>query len=469
MYKRIQAYFQEHREELLEDIMTLVRIPSVNAPPQAGAPFGTACAQVLDAAADMARAYGMSAQILEHKVAAVDLNSCPAQLDILVHLDVVPAGDGWTVTEPFVPLLQDGKLYGRGTSDDKGPAVAALYAMRAVKELGIPLKYNTRLILGADEETGCRDTDCYYSHFSEAPCSFSPDGEYPVINLEKGGLYTSYEGTWDGDSPLPRVCSVDGGTVGNAIPGKAQAVTEGLEWEETVRLARQVEERTGVTFGLSRDEDRIVIQAKGRGAHASTPWEGCSAVTGLLELLMELPFAPCEGLKRLQGLVQLFPHGEFYGRAAGVAQEDALSGKLTLTSNVIHYGGNHISGRVDCRAPLCANEDNVLHVLRENMAAWGLYLPEGCRMIPPHHVPEDSPFVQTLLRCYEQATGEQGKCLAIGGGTYAHFLKNGVAFGTCRLGTDYHIHGPNEYLVADEIVQSAQLFALAIVELCGEK
>lgn len=143
------------------------------------------CAQ-----SDTARAgtFGLKPAILENKVVYVDMNDCPAQLDILAHVDVVPAGDGWSVTEPFVPLLRDGKLYGRGTCDDKGPAVAALYAMRAVRELNIPLKYNVRLILGADEETGCRDTDCYYSHFKEAPCSYSPDGEYPVINLEKGGL-----------------------------------------------------------------------------------------------------------------------------------------------------------------------------------------------------------------------------------------------------------------------------------------
>ncbi len=470
MYGRIQAYFRDHRQELLEDIMAMVRIPSVNAPAQEGAPFGPACAQALEAMAARARDFGMKAMILEHKVAAVDLNGCPPQLDILAHVDVVPAGDGWTVTEPFVPLLKDGKLYGRGTCDDKGPAVAALYAMRAVKELGIPLKYNARLILGADEETGCRDTECYYSHFPEAPCSFSPDGDYPVINIEKGGLYTSYEGDWEeGETPLPRVCSVEGGTVGNAVPGKARALTRGLDWDETAQTALQVEKRTGVSFSLRREGENILILAEGRGGHASTPWEGCSAVTGLLELLARLPFAPCQGLKRLHALARLFPHGDFYGQAAGVAQEDGLSGRLTLTSNVIHYDGCRVSGRIDCRAPLCANEDNVLAVLREKLAGCGLRLPGGARMIPPHHVPQDSPFVQKLLECYEQVMGQPGRCLAIGGGTYAHFLNNGVAFGACHLGTDYHMHGPDEYLIVEEIIQSAQLFALTIARLCGEE
>lgn len=468
MYKNIQTYFQEHRQELLDDIQSLIRIPSVTAPPQEDAPFGPCCAKVLDEAVHLAKKFGLSAHILEHKVAYADLNELPPQLDILVHLDVVPPGDGWTITQPFVPLSKDGKLYGRGASDDKGPAAAALYAMRAVKELGIPMKYNARLILGADEETGSRDMDCYYRHFSEAPCSFSPDGEYPVINLEKGGIYTSYSGAWEGDSPLPCVLSVDGGTVGNAIPGKAQAVTMGLDWETAVKIARETEILTGIAFTLERQGEQILIQAQGQSAHASTPWEGRSAITGLLQLLQALPFAPCPGLTTLHGLSSLFPHGEFYGQGAGISQSDEKSGPLTLTSNVIHYTPNSITGRVDCRVPLCATEENTLHVLRRNMAKWGLHLPDHCSMLPPHYVPEDSPFVQTLLRCYEQVMDEPGRCLAIGGGTYAHFLKNGVAFGASKLGADYCIHGPNEYLVEEEILKTAQLFALTIVELCGK-
>lgn len=101
------------------------------------------------------------------------------------------------------------------------------------------------------------------------------------------------------------------------------------------------------------------------------------------------------------------------------------------------------------------------------LARLGLSLPHTCGMLPPHYVPEDSPFVQTLLRCCQQVMGEPGRCLSIGGGTYAHFLKNGVAFGACRLGVDYSIHGPDEHLVEDEIIKTAQLFTLAILELCG--
>ena len=158
MYQKIKEYFEVHKQEMLDDIMAAIRIPSVNGPEKPGMPFGEENAKVLAFAASLAKELGLKAEVLENKVVVIDLNEQPAELDILAHLDVVPAGDGWTVTEPFVPVIRDGRLYGRGSSDDKGPAIAALYAMKAVKDLGVTLTKNARLILGADEETACRDT-----------------------------------------------------------------------------------------------------------------------------------------------------------------------------------------------------------------------------------------------------------------------------------------------------------------------
>lgn len=466
--EQLKEYFKEHQAELLADIMKLVRIPSVNAPAEEGAPFGKACAQALDYMAERARVFGMDATILEHKVAYVDLNHCPPQLDILAHVDVVPAGDGWTVTEAFQPLLQDGRLYGRGTCDDKGPAVAALYAMRAVRELGVPLTRNVRLILGADEETGCRDTECYYSHFEEAPCSYSPDGEYPVINVEKGGLYTSYEGNWEEEAVFPCICRIESGTVGNAVPATAEALVSGIPREVAEQKAAEITCQTGIRFSVESCSDGLKLLAFGKSTHASTPWEGNSALTGMLTLLLQLPFAPCEGLRRLRGLDSMFPHGQYYGEGVGVAQKDELSGPLVLTSNVLHYEPQRMSGRIDCRAPVSIQEEAFMEKLKGRLAQIGLFLPQDCQMIPAHVVPEDSPFVQTLLRCYEEIMGEPGRCLSIGGGTYAHFLKNGVAFGASKLGVDYHMHGADEYLVVEEITKSAELFALTILELCAD-
>lgn len=155
--EKISAWVDAHKDEMLEDICELCRVNSEKMPAEEDMPFGPGTAECLDMALDMAEGYGFETCDYDGYVGCVDMNELPHQLDILAHLDVVPAGEGWTVTEPFKPVLKDGKLYGRGTADDKGPAVAALYAMRAVKELGIPLKKNVRLILGTDEECGSSD------------------------------------------------------------------------------------------------------------------------------------------------------------------------------------------------------------------------------------------------------------------------------------------------------------------------
>ena len=148
MYKeKIEAYMEAHKQEMIDDICTLCRINSEKMAYSEGKPFGEGTFAALQMALSMAERYGFSITNYDNYVGTADLNDGERQLDILAHLDIVPAGEGWTVTEPFEPVVKDGKLYGRGTADDKGPAVAALYAMRAVKELGIPVKKNVRLIL----------------------------------------------------------------------------------------------------------------------------------------------------------------------------------------------------------------------------------------------------------------------------------------------------------------------------------
>ena len=175
-----------------------------------------------------------------------DLNNKEKQLDILAHLDVVPAGEGWQVTAPYEPVLKDGCLYGRGTADDKGPAVAALYAMRAVKELKIPLKKNVRLILGTDEECGSSDIAHYYKIEKEAPMTFSPDAEFPVINVEKGGLAAHFTGSFQKGGGSARLLSIDAGVKINVVPGKAFGAVIGLNRETLERTAKEVEKVSGI-------------------------------------------------------------------------------------------------------------------------------------------------------------------------------------------------------------------------------
>lgn len=467
MYKeKISAWVDAHKEEMIEDICELCRINSEKMPEEEDMPFGPGAAECLDTALDMAEGYGFDTCDYEGYVGCVDMNELPQQLDILAHLDVVPTGEGWTVTEPFKPVVKDGKLYGRGTADDKGPAVAALYAMRAVKELGIPLKKNVRLILGTDEECGSEDIKHYYSMEQEAPMTFSPDAAYPLVNTEKGRFPGHFTAKFEASEALPKLLSIQAGTKVNVVPGKAKAALEGFAAEALKEASAETEKETGVTFAFETEGAVTKVTATGIGAHASTPEVGNNALTGLLVFLGKLDFAACDQINMLKKAAALIPHGDVNGATLGVSMEDELSGKLTLSFNMLTVDAESLDGQFDSRVPVCGNEENVLKVVKARMAEQGITLLNES-MIPPHHVSEDSHFVKTLLKAFETYTGRKGECQAMGGGTYVHDLENGVAFGAAMPETDNKMHGPDEFAVIEELVVSAKIFAQAIVDLCS--
>ncbi|MGL5434247.1 MAG: Sapep family Mn(2+)-dependent dipeptidase [Lachnospiraceae bacterium] len=467
MYReKIDAFIDAHRQEMLDDICELCRINSERMPAEEGMPYGPGAAEVLDAAMDMAEGYGFEVTDYDGYVGCADLNDGPRQLDILAHLDVVPAGDGWEITAPFEPIEKDGKLYGRGTADDKGPAVAALYAMRAVKELAIPLTKNVRLILGTDEECGSSDIVHYYAVEEEAPMTFSPDADFPVTNVEKGRLPGHFTAVWEPSDALPKLISIEAGTKLNVVPGKALAMIAGMDAGLVEQTARAVEAETRVQFSISQTDNGMQITAVGAGAHAMMPEEGINAITGLLTLLTRLPFASCGQMAALKEMLVLIPHDDVNGTALGVDMQDELSGRLTLAFSMLKVDDKCLDGQFDSRLPVCATNENVLDVIRENMKHHNLnFLNET--MTPPHYVDGNSDFIRTLMKAYEDYTGHKGECQATGGGTYVHNLKNGVAFGASMPGTENRMHGADEFAVIDELMISAKIFAQVIVDLCS--
>ena len=458
-------YFTRHRQEMVDDICRLACIDSVRSAAQAGMPYGIGPAAALNTAMEMARGMGFAVTDYDGYVAAIDMNDKPTQLDILAHLDVVPGGEGWTVTAPFSPIEKDGSLYGRGVADDKGPAVAALYAMRAVRELGIPLSKNVRLILGTDEECGSSDIAHYYQKMPEAPMTFSPDADFPLINIEKGRVHGRFAAAWDTTDALPRIASLHCGERPNVVPRVAEATVLGLTAAEAAAIASRVTAQTGVRYHLTDTDKGLQIRAEGTGAHASTPQLGNNALTGLLELLCRLSPERDGALQHLCALRELFPHGDFFGKAAGMACHDRLSGDTTVALTVLHLENGTLHGEFDSRTAISAVRENTAEVLAARMASAGI-VPD-LHYTAPHHVPSDSPLVQELLRCYEMYTGQKGEPLCIGGFTYVHELRNGVAFGCAMPGFDTRMHGADERMDIDTLLLSAQMFAQAIIDLCG--
>lgn len=468
MYQdQINAYFDDpaRRQQLVEMISRLVRIRSVREEAQPGMPFGPGPTAALAEGLKLAEELGFAAKNYDNYVGAVDFNHQETQLHILCHLDVVGEGTGWTVTEPYEPVEVDGMLYGRGTDDDKGPVAAVLLAMQAVKDLGVPLKKNVRLLMGTDEESGSEDIAYYYSKEPYAPCTFSPDGEFPVINLEKGSYKPVFTKTWAAESATPRVKELHGGFRINVLPPEAQCVVAGLSAQAARPYCDKAAAETGVAYELTERGDDLHILCKGKGAHASTPEEGVNAITGLIHLLCALPLAKVGSTAALHALNALFPHGDSAGKALGIAQADQMSGPLTLAFSLLELNDTGLSGQFDSRVPVCANEDNCKAVAEAAFAKFGFAAEGG--MQAPHYTPADTPLVTTLLKCYEQYSGRKGECLAIGGGTYVHDIPGGVAFGCAMPGFNGNMHGPDEHTCIADQLTAAKIFAQAIIDLCG--
>jgi succinyl-diaminopimelate desuccinylase len=464
MYEQqINDYFNQRDGEFIELLTRLVKVNSIKEPALPGYPFGKKTAEALAVALDIAKEMGFTTHNVENYVGVVDMNDRETMLGILCHMDIVDAGTGWP-QDPFQVVVKDGTAYGRGTADNKGPAIATMLSMRAIKDLGLPLKYNCRLILGTDEESGSEDVEYYFAHNPTPPNTFSPDGSFAVTNTEKGNLQPFFSGSWKESAALPRVRSLKGGMRINIIPGEAEALVEGLSVEQITPAVQKVEATTGVKFSLTAEANGVHIHAAGTGGHCASPSHGNNALTALTALVADMPLADSDSTRAIRALHQMFPHGDFFGEAIGIAQEEPVTGKLTLVFSILDLNLTGFNARFDSRTPLCATRENSHDVVKARFNKAGFSM--ECKIIPPHHTPADSPFVKTLLTVYEQYTGKEGTCEATGGGTYVHHIDGGVCYGAMMPGYAPLMHGANEHIDIQDMLTAAKIFTQVIIRMC---
>ena len=444
----IKDYIYSKKDEIIDALSELIKIPSVMGEPTEDAPCGKEPKNALVKMAELCEKSGLSVTNYENAVICADLYPEKGlELGILCHLDVVPVNkDNWK-TDPFEVCEKDGVLFGRGTIDDKGPAVAALYAVKCIKDLNIPLNKGVRLIFGTNEENGSEDLEIYKKHDKFPPKVFTPDGSFPVINIEKGMMRSNFSGVISSE----KLVSFEGGKIPNAVPDRARAVLKNIEQEKILSEIKR--DNSGAEFFSEQKGELTEIVCKGRPAHASTPETGINAVTALISLINRLEPV-------LKGLEDILPFGETDGGSMGLSCKDE-SGALTCVFSIFNVLDGKCSGTIDVRFPVCKNlafiEEQERKALYKAGFTFNDYLGDE-----PHIVSKDSDFVKQLLKVYEENEGEKGYCVAIGGGTYVHNIEGGVAFGAERGDTDYNMHGDNECITKDELLKDAVLFAKAI-------
>lgn len=461
MQLKISKYIDDHAGDMIAALSSLVAIPSVRGKAEAGMPYGKEPARALAKMLEMAEKYGFTVKNHENYMGTIDFDpSKETTLGVLCHLDVVPEGTGWS-NPPYTLTLAGGKLLGRGSADDKGPAVAVLFALRALRECGYELSQNVRFLVGCDEECGSSDLAYYRKKEALPPRVFTPDGSFPVINLEKGMVRGKVikKITADGKKT---VLSASGGTVVNAVPDRAYASLRGFSGEELAAAKKALPE--GVILEYAVENDVINVTVKGKSAHASTPEDGKNAVTALLAFLGALPTD--DGTSAFfAGLSAIFRFDETDGSSLGIAASDEKSGALTFVFSVFSFEKGSFEGRFDIRFPICRTSEKVRAGFEKAVTRAGLAIDEW-NGNEPHYVDENSEFIKTLLSVYTELTNKNGHCIAIGGGTYVHNVDGGVAFGAEFPGTESRMHGADEFISLEHLTLSAKIYAEAILRLC---
>ncbi len=416
-------------EEMKNSLKTLVSIPSVESEALLNMPFGKGVFDALDYFLSLADSFGFKTINYDNYIGEVDFGDGKEEIAILCHLDVVPAGDltKWTYP-PFSATEANGKIYGRGTTDDKGPAMVCLYCMKELKDEGYVPNKKIRLILGCNEESGWKCIEHFNKVASFPDYGFSPDADFPVIYAEKGILHAEF----CFNALSSELKDVKGGDRINVVCDKCEAITPLNEF-----FMKQC--------GVKEENGKVV--STGVSAHGSTPEKGENAIGKMVSYL------------EATGMIDSRIGDYLFKDKMGLKELKDETGNLTMSPDLIRKEGDRIFVSVDFRYPSLLDGEKLIEALK-------LIAPVR---ILSHQKPlfndKNGFLVTTLLNVYNEATGENAKPLAIGGGTYARALKYGTAFGPEISGEDCHIHEPDEFVSMNNLGLQFKVYKKAIKAL----
>lgn len=459
---------EKRKDDLLRDTQNLLHIKSLldeeNTFPEA--PLGKGVKEALDFMLSLGEKDGFIPKNVGNLAGHLEFGEGEELLAILCHVDVVPEGDGWT-SDPFAAEIRDGKIFARGAVDDKGPTMAAYYAMKIVKELGLPINKRIRMIIGTDEESDWRCVDHYFENEEMPALGFAPDADFPIINAEKGiadiDIIQNLPVEEVGIGNI-EVLSFTSGKRYNMVPDHATVTLNiiGNQMDVVQRFTdfmklHQLEYQSHVENG------ELILEVKGVSAHGMEPKKGINAGLFLGEFLSKLDLNP--SASDYFKFVSRYFFNDSRGVSLGVAYSDEVSGELTLNPGKLSYS-RQLGGSVGltCRYPVTNKMDETKKKLDELLEVESFAI-KKFKDTKPHYVDENEFLIQTLKKVYEEQTGEKSYLIAIGGGTYARSLKSGVAFGPLFPGRPDIAHQKDEYIEIDDLLKATAIYAQAIYEL----
>lgn len=420
---------------MIEELQSLIGIPSISEKGDDHAPYGVETAKALKYVLDLCRDFGFRTENCENQAGYAEIGSGDEMIGILCHLDVVPAGNGWTYP-PFAGEIHDGRLYGRGAVDDKGPAIACIFAMKELLETGIPLKKRIRIIFGQSEETGDWTDMEYYKQHEELPgYGFTPDADFPVIYGEKGILQIKLSMEQQKSGFL----AVSGGYAPNVVADQASCTVLGAGGE------------------------KMQFQANGKAAHGSTPEEGENAISKLMELLQkerDIKDFKCPFAEFYMDKIGFALHGE----QIDCELSDEASGKITFNAGMIEVREGNVELSVDIRYPVTCSEKEVISRIKEQTEAYGVKVSVSESMAPVY-LDKETPVIRALMEVYQEETGDDTPAMTMGGGTYARAMEGIVAFGPLFPGRECTEHQKDEYILLEDLEKAKEIYKKALYRL----
>lgn len=437
----------KYKDDILKDLANVVAIDSVSADgcekPQ----------KALEYMLNRGKEMGLVTKNVDNIAGHIEYGSGTKLCGVLTHLDVVPAGEGWSVPA-FALTRKDGRIYGRGVADDKGSAVIAMYCLKALKDNNITANSTIRLILGTNEETGMTDVQHYFSKETLPEISFTPDSDYGICQCEKGILQFTITGKNNSEI---LISAIGGGAV-NAVPDRT---------EFSINTNLKISENSNGSFSVINNGTETTVISKGIASHAMEPQNGFNSITHAISMLCSV-FGEKQ-LGNLPDFINKYIGTTTDGSLLGINQSDKQSGCLTLNVGTININKNSATAKIDIRYPVSANYENIVNTITN--AATGMNLEMHIDShLSPLNVPENSKVISILQQAYSAITGQMPNLYSTGGGTYARSLGNkGVAFGPVFANDYSNMHKPDESLNEENFFLHAQICLEAMYKMFMEQ